>query len=382
MSAYFPGRRFKPLFIGLLTASTAAVIFAHAPVMAQGAQGDASADLRGAFREAARDAKGTDELDPAYVLLGVAESAQKQNLPQIAAEAATAFADLIKRATAKALKIGGAATEDTLDQLVDLRFMARTANLPLPQAALDDAMATLFPQVSAAVQRKIDEAESWDEKLQHAEDLADLQASATQILKDDLARDLGAAFDLKTAQLETLATQAEHADERTRMMEALAESRQSRSDRVADANANNINVVAALMQGQAEKTTDAESRQPSEVDVPEELAAGTRSCIETGFAGKQDPMFVRSMQLNCINSGRLPSERRCSTSNLSFLCYDSVPGGEKMTYIYRGTPEELYFQRTCNPDKVVSADAVSQSGAAFRTANTALAFTCAPPDAQ
>ncbi len=353
------------------------MIYASAPAATP--QPEPNADLRSAFREAVRDAKISDELDPAYVLLGVAETAQKQNLPQIAADAATAFADLIKRATAKALKVGGDATQDTLDQLVDLRFMARTANLPLPQAALDDAMTSLFPPVSKAVQHKVDTAESWDEKLQHADELADLQASATQILKDDLAHELGAAFDLKTAQLETLAGKAEDAAERTRMTEALAKSRQSRSERVADASANNINVVAALMQGQADQSIDAGSRVPSEVDVPEELAAGTRSCIETGFSGKQDATFVRSLQLNCINSGRLPSPNRCSTANLAFLCYDAVPGGEKMTYVYRGTPEELYFQRKCSPDKVMKADAVPQSGASFRTANTTLGFTCAPP---
>lgn len=157
----------------------------------------AAADLRAAFREAARDAKTRDDLDPGYELLGIAETAQQQNLPQIAAEAATAFADLVKRAAAKALRTGGSAAEDTLDQFVDLRFMARTANLPLPQAALDDAMASLFPPVAAAVQRKFEEAPDWSAKLTFADDLADLQASATQIMKEDIAKEMGEAFDKK-----------------------------------------------------------------------------------------------------------------------------------------------------------------------------------------
>ncbi len=339
----------------------------------------AAADLRAAFREAARDAKTRDDLDPGYELLGIAETAQQQNLPQIAAEAATAFADLVKRAAAKALRTGGSAAEDTLDQFVDLRFMARTANLPLPQAALDDAMASLFPPVAAAVQRKFEEAPDWSAKLTFADDLADLQASATQIMKEDIAKEMGEAFDKKAAQLETAAQEAADAEERARRLEALAKTRKSRDDRIVDANANNINIVAALMHSQSARTADAGSRAPSEVDVPEELAAGTRSCIETAFTGKQDPAVLRSLQVSCINSGRLPTQNRCSTSNLAFLCYDAAPGGEKMTYVYRGTPEELYFQRRCGSDRLVKGDQVSSNGAPFRTNNAVLAFVCAPP---
>jgi hypothetical protein len=147
MNPHLPKLHFQSLFIGVLTAGAAAIIL-HAPAFAQ--QADAYADLRSAYREAMRDAKGADELNPAYVLLGLAETAQKQNLPQIAVDTATAFADLIKRATAKALKAGGTSAEDALDQLVDLRFMALTANLSLPQIALDDAMVSLFSSVSAA----------------------------------------------------------------------------------------------------------------------------------------------------------------------------------------------------------------------------------------
>ena len=347
--------------------------------VARAAENSAAADLRVAFREAAREAKTSDDLDPGYELLGIAQTAQQQNLPQIAAEAATAFADLVKRATAKALKTGGSAAEDTLDQFVDLRFMARTANLPLPQAALDDAMASLFPPVAMAVKRKFDDAPDWSAKLNFADDLADLQASATQIMKEDVAREMGEAFDQKAAQLETAANDATDADERARQLEALTKTRKSRDDRIVDANANNINIVAALMQNQSERTADAGSRAPSEVDVPEELAAGTRSCIETGFTGKQDPAVLRGLQVNCINSGRLPAQNRCSTSNLAFLCYDAAPGGEKMTYVYRDTPEELYFRRRCGSDKMVNGAQVPSNGAPFRANNAVLAFVCAPP---
>ena len=343
-----------------------------APTMAA----DSMTSLRATFADAARLARAGDDLDPAYELLGIAETAQKQDQPQIAAQAAAAFADLITRAAGKAL--GGSHSEDTLDQFVDLRFMARSANLPLPQAALDDAMAGLFPLVSASIQKRFDAAGDWAEKLKAAEDLADLQASATQILNEDQSGNIGAAFETRLTQLEVAAGESPNEGARGHMLDELARARKSRGNRMIDAKANNINVVAALLQNQGGATATAGSRAPSEVDVPEELAAGTRSCIETGFTGKQDPILIRTLQVNCINSGRLPVEGRCPTNNLAFLCYDATPGSEKMTYVYRGTPEELYFQRKCGAGKLVKADELPASGAAFRAGNAALGFTCAP----
>jgi hypothetical protein len=365
----------------LLTAGMTAMIL-FGPVLAADKAAAPGADLQSAYEDAAHDARLSDDLDPAYELLGIAETAHMQNFPQIAAKAATAFADLVKRATTKALKTGGTVLEDTLDQFVDLRFVARSANLPLPQAALDDAMTSLFPTASTTLQRKIDDAGPWDDKLKHANDLGDLQASATQILKEDIAADIGKAFDLKTAQLETLIAQEQDEAERTRMQEGLAKTRQSRVDRIVDANVNNMNVVAALLQNEADKSFDGGARQRGEMDVPEDMQAGTGSCIETGFTGKQDPIVMRNLQLDCINSGRLPTQGRCPTDNLAFLCYGATPSTEKMTYVYRGTPDELYFQHKCSPANVLKADDVPPSGAAFRTANAVLAFTCAPPGSE
>lgn len=362
----------------LLAAGVTAMIF-FGPVLAADKAAAPGADLQSAYEDAAHDARLSDELDPAYELLGIAETAHMQNFPQVAAKAATAFADLVKRATIKALKTGGTVLEDTLDQFVDLRFVARSANLPLPQAALDDAMTSLFPTASTALQRKIDDAGPWDDKLKFANDLGDLQASATQILKDDIAGNIGEAFDRKTAELETLAAEEPDETERTRMQEGLAKTRKSRVDRIVDANVNNMNVVAALLQGEADKSFDGGGRQRGEVEVPEDMQAGIGSCIETGLTGKQDPITMRNLQLDCINSGRVPAQGRCPIENLSFLCYGATPNTEKMTYVYRGTPDELYFQHKCSPANVLKADQVPPSGASFRTAAAALAFTCAPP---
>lgn len=371
MEAKLRFSRRVPAALCLLAVGLAAFVLSTSAIAAEN-----DADLRAAFTEAARSAKASDELDPGYELLGIAETAQKRGLTQIAGQAASAFADLVKRATTRALKAGGSASEDALDQFVDLRFMAKSTGLTLPQAALDDAMAALFPPVAASVQKRYEAAASWDEKLQAAQDLAELQASATQVMNQPQANAIGASFDSKAAQLEQLASAEADSETRTSMLETLTHTRKSRDDRVLDAKANNLDVVAALLQGKTE--TDAGFRAPSEVDVPEELAAGTRSCIETGFSGKQDPLLLRTMQVNCVNSGRLPAQGRCSTTDLAFLCYGATPGGEKMTFVYRGTPEELYFQRKCGEGKLVRADEIPAGGASFRATNIALGFTCAP----
>jgi hypothetical protein len=372
-------RRTAPALCLLTASATAFMLIACFAYPGHAAEPDAVtaaiADLQAALDDAAHESRLSDDLDPAYRLLGIAETAQRQNLPDIAAKAATTFADLVKRSAVKALRLGGTTAEDTLDQFVDLRFVARTANLPLPQAALDDAMANLFPVVSVAVQQKIDDAGHWADKLKYARELADLQASAAQILKTAIAQDLGAAFDSKMSELETLAGRESAPDERHAMLEDVAKMRKLRDDRLVDANANNLNVVAALMS--ADKETESATGAASEVNVPEELAAGTTSCIETGIVGKADAAVLRGLRLNCINSGRLPAQKRCSMANLAFLCYAETAESEKITYVYRGTPEELYFQLKCGSERIVPAGSIPESGPAFRTA-AALAFTCAP----
>jgi hypothetical protein len=88
--------------------------------------------------------------------------------------------------------------------------------------------------------------------------------------------------------------------------------------------------------------------------------------------------LLRTIQVNCINSGRLPAQARCSTANLAFLCHGDAPGGERMTYVYRNTPEEIYFKRRCAAESIVAPDTVPASGATFRSPETTLAFVCAP----
>jgi hypothetical protein len=382
MTSTVTKRAFRACSLSILIAGVAGMMLAEPASAAD----NAAAELQSAFEEAARDAKTTDDLGPAYMLLGIAETAQKQNHTQIALKAATTFAELVKRTAAKAsLKPGSTLAENALAQFVDLRFVARTSNLPLPQAALDEAMGSLFPIVSTGLQNKIDEAVSWADKINYAVELGDLQASATQIMKEDVASTIEAAFEVKLTQLEKLAVAEADETERARMLEDVARARKIRDDRIIDAHANNLNIVAALMQRQsvAENTSSARARPASEMEVPEDLAAGTTSCIETAFTQGNSPELLRAVQLDCINSGRVPKENRCTKNNLAFLCYGEAPNGaEKITYVYRGTPEELYFQHKCPPGNMVKADTIAATDVAFRSAGRKPDFTCAPAGAE
>src|SRR4051812_7975847 len=104
MNARFPKLRLRAMPFRLVAAGVTAMIFFWPGRAAAPPTADPAADLQGAFAEAAHDAKISDDLDPAYELLGIADNAQQKNFPQIAAKAAAAFADLVKRATTKALK--------------------------------------------------------------------------------------------------------------------------------------------------------------------------------------------------------------------------------------------------------------------------------------
>jgi hypothetical protein len=245
-------------------------------------------------------------------------------------------------------------------------------------------MTSLFPTVTDTLKHKVDTAGTFADKLKYVDTLGDLQASATQIMKEDAAHDISAAFDQKIAQLEGMARDQTNAEAREQMTESLAKTRHTREERMADARANNLNVVAELLRNETDKSFDGGigGRNHAETAESENMTAGVNSCIETGFTGQQDPTLLRSMKLDCINSGRLPAEGRCSTRNLSFLCYDDAAGTEKLTYVYRGTPDEEYFEHKCDANRVVKADKVPSSGALFRKANAVLGFTCAPPSAE
>jgi len=376
------------LRIGFVVAALFAVIAAASAQPND--QAESAADFKRAYDSAIADAKGNTTLDPAYELLGVAGNARQRNLTDMTAGAANAFADLIQRVTANAAKKGGSTAQDTLDQLVDLRFFAGTTQIEKTTTALDAAMRGLFPVVITIIETHA-AAPNWEDKINALRDLASLQASATQVLLGDIATQVGTAFDTRAAAAETQANADEDNAERARKLGALNELKRSRDDQVKDAAVNNVNTVAQQMEASG-RTAGSGPLQQSEAgaDVPADLIEGEGSCIETGYqiaraagtAGQRiaptDPDLRRVHDRDCVNSGRVPSTGRCSTVNLSLVCYARLPDGEKISYAYTGTPSESYFRKNCTPSDLVPAAKIPKTGPTFRNPDIKLAFVCAP----
>ncbi|MHB1206159.1 MAG: hypothetical protein ACYCZX_11350 [Rhodospirillaceae bacterium] len=201
-------------------------------------------ELQRAYDSVTREARAGDSLDNAYELLSLADTAQQFKAVQIAANAGTAFADLVRRATASALKPGSATARDTLDQFVDLRSAAYS--VPAAQVALDDGMRALFPAVAGGIERKIATVETFEEKLAVIGDLATLQAAAVQVKMGAIAHDLGTAFD---GEITALRKSAEaDAEARTRRTAALDDALQAREAHLKDASENTIDIIAQRMQ--------------------------------------------------------------------------------------------------------------------------------------
>ncbi len=231
-------------------AIVAALLFLPGSASAADAPRKAPADpalieLQRAYESATREAKVGDSLDNAYELLSLADTAQQYKATQIATGAGAAFADLVRRATASALKPGAAAAHDTLDQFVDLRSAAYS--VPAAQGALDDGLRALFPAVAGLVERKIAAAATFEDKLAVTGDLAMLQASAIQVKMPAAAKDLGAAFDSGIESLRK-SLESEDGEMRARHAAALGDALQVRDEHLKDAAANTIDIIAQRMQ--------------------------------------------------------------------------------------------------------------------------------------
>ena len=203
-------------------------------------------ELQRAYESVVREARAGDSLDNAYELLSLADTAQQFKATQIATGAGTAFADLVRRATAAALKPGNAAAHDTLDQFVDLRSAAYS--VPAAQTALDDGLKALFPAVAGGVERKVVTAPTFEEKLAFTGDLAMLQASAIQVKMPAAAKDLGAAFDDGIGALRKTIEAESDAQARARHGAALDDALKARDEHLKDAAANTIDIIAERMQ--------------------------------------------------------------------------------------------------------------------------------------
>lgn len=202
-------------------------------------------ELQRAYESATREAKAGDSLDNAYELLSLADTAQQYKATQIASGAGTAFADLVRRATAGALKPGAAAVHDTLDQFVDLRSAAYS--VPAAQTALDDGLRELFPAVAGGVERKLTAAATFEEKLAVTGEFAMLQSSAIQVKMPGAAKDLGSAFDGAIAALRQSLESEADTDARVRHATALDDALKARDEHLKDAAANTIDIIAQRM---------------------------------------------------------------------------------------------------------------------------------------
>ncbi|MGZ6186922.1 MAG: hypothetical protein ACXWNN_13650 [Candidatus Binataceae bacterium] len=225
-----------------------AVIFSGATAFAaEGRKGadPTVAELQRALDVAAREARGADNLDPAYQLLTLADTAQQFRAPQIVAGAGAVFSELIARTTATALR-RPAVARDALDQFVDLRSAAFSS--PTAQEALDKGMGTLFPAVVGGLEQAIANSVSWDEKLTKTADLGQLQASATQVKMAGIASGIGTAFDAHITALRASADNESDTALRDKRRGSVDEAIRSRADHVADAAANNVDVLASRIQ--------------------------------------------------------------------------------------------------------------------------------------
>ena len=191
---------------------------------------------------------------------------------------------------------------------------------------------------------------------------------------NDIASAVAAAFDAKVAALDKRASQDSDDAERARKLGTLAEAKRSRTEQLADARTNNVDAVAAQLKGsKGEEST----RGPSSPDS--QNIAGDTSCVETGYRTKPlADKYRPSHDRECASSGRVSATAHCPTANLSLTCYGRIPDGEKITYVYRNTPEEAYFRKACPESDTIPAAKVPPGGAPFRAKDINLAFSCAP----
>lgn len=297
----------------------------------------------------------SDTLDAAYELVGIIDEAQRIIAPDIAKEATTTLNIVIERATQSAITSSMADAHDTLDQLVDISFFARNSFVTGADTALQKSLRTLFPKITSDVRTALaistTSADRWPVALANLSVLGELQAAATLMMLDDLAGDIDSAFGAEAARLETLAQQSADPESQARLLDDLTAARKSRDEQLIDAKANDLKSVAAEM-GRAD---------PANARGQESTAAAgfveiDNTCIETGVLDDDGNMYATQdqrvqLEEQCVLTGRLPSEARCPTREIVFVCRDVLnPTTERITYTYRGTPEAETARERCNGD--------------------------------
>jgi hypothetical protein len=333
-------------------------------------------DLRAALDNAKAQASSRQDLDDAYELIGIAEEANRGGDTAIATDAVAAFTGVIERAASRARTASFADGQDTLDQLVDLTFFARTNDIVAAESVLRISLRQLFPELLGAARKALDATADWPQQVELLAAIGEMQAAAARVKLDQEADDIGVIFDAETAKRDPLvADQPERAKD-------IAELRRVRDEQLAEAIANNVDAVAEEMRSAVPDGSDGGEIGEA---MPADLSFGDTSCIETGMLPPDDApetwqaptLMLKRLGDECVLSGREPRTDRCDTRNLVFVC--QVPGreSERITYVYRNTPEETYMRRACE-GAVIEAAKLPTSGPQFLNAASRLVFTCGP----
>lgn len=342
------------------------------------AQSQSIPDLRAALSSAKKQ---TDGLDAAYELVGIADSAQQQHEPDIVKEATGALIQVLERAAAAAMKAPVADAHDTLDQLVDLSFFARTSNVTGADEVLQQSLRALLPKLTRDVRSELQSAdisaERWPVALTNFSTLGELQAAAVLTMQIDIAQDIAADFENEFTRLKAM-TQKAPETSRAAMTEDIEAAKKNRDEQIADATANDLAAVVAEMtrgdQKASGRDTDMDSGGETDVDL---------TCTETGAIGQEsggnfDHSKITKLEEECVLSGRVPTDDRCSAPNRLYACRQTVSDSmEQLIYVYRGTPEERKFKDTCKGD-ILTAAQLTGPAPAFKNKAMHRIMTCTP----
>lgn len=329
------------------------------------------ARLQGALEAAQANVFGVNGLDAAYELLAVTDAATRSGAADVATQSGASLLSVIERATASSETAGGSAAQDSIDQLLDLKFSAGSSGLEAIVGAIDIAMQRLMTVAEAAQVATIESNGDWDARIDALTALGDLQASAAQANLAADAERIGRAFDRAFA---TVSEDAHNVTGSDRVV-ALNAIRTGRDERLADAASNNVQTVAAELRA-AEQSADDDIDLAGASDL--DAAMEDSTCVETGLTEASQGRGLEAIERDCMLSGHTTSAARCTTRNLSFVCYKADAGGESLTYVYRGTPEEDDLRIACGTGNILESMSVPVDGAPYRSANTRHALTCAP----
>lgn len=344
-------------------------------------------ELRAALDDAKRDAAEDNGIDAAYKLVGIAEAAQSAQSMEITHEAVAALTTVIQRATQKALNLPLEDAQDTLDQLVDLAFFARSSKVESADAVFQGTVRTLLPKLIDDARTVLAVAspqpETWQSSMATLRLVSELQSAATLMMMDDLANQAGTIFRTESERLAALLEQLPDTSLRQAAQADLDKARQLHDELIADARANNLNtIVAEMTKSDRLAVTDEDS-----AEAGADLGEISQVCTETGTIvpagmgsnreGLQD--ILLKLEEECVLSGRTPTENRCHARNFSFVCREQLDDtSERITYVYANTPEERSMLEGCKGDRLTPSQVAAAGISVFKNTAMRRILTCAP----